>query len=311
MRTLIQEQGVYVKIKLNLARVAVCCAMLSGIVIASSIAFAADFSDVSNILGLKAEMHDDVAVFRLPRNDIKVTIDGESVPTALGFGGWTAWKTLSDGTGMVMVMGDLVLLEKEINPVISAPAEADIDVSAIHNHFLGESPRIMFMHVDGMGNQADLARGLKKALSLTGTLSQPSNTGSAPPAPSINTARIEQIIGEKGQTGGGVFKITIGRPGTEMHEEELNAVLGLNTWAAFIGTDQRAHVAGDVAMSADEVNPVIRALRQGGIDVVAVHNHMLTEEPRVFFLHYWGTGPAEDLARTLKSAFDQAKGPVR
>lgn len=156
-----------------------------------------------------------------------------------------------------------------------------------------------------------MAQGLKKALSLTGTLNQAPSSSTSPPALSINTARIEEIIGEKGQTGGGVFKITIGRPGTEMHGEELHAVLGLNTWAAFIGTDQVAHVAGDVAMKGAEVNPVIRALRRGGIAVVAVHNHMLTEEPRVFFLHYWGTGPAEDLARTLKTALGQAKGPVR
>ncbi len=127
----------------------------------------------------------------------------------------------------------------------------------------------------------------------------------------IDTKRIEEIIGHPGQAGGGVFKITIGRPGVKMGGVELTTSMGLNTWAAFAGTEEKAHVAGDVAMTAKEVNPVIRALRKGGINLTAVHNHMLDEEPRIFFLHYWGTGPAAKLAETVRAAFDQAKGPVR
>ncbi len=277
--------------------------------ICSGVVSGAEFTQVETILGLKGQMQEGATIFRFPRGDIKVTIDGEPVPTAFGFGGWTAWKAI----GMdAMVMGDLVLLEHEVNPVISTLAEANINVTALHNHFLGETPRIMFMHIDGMGTPAILARGLRNALVMTATpKKQQPTVPQQQPGPALNTDRLEEIIGHKGDQGGGVFKITVGRPGVIMRGVELTSSMGLNSWAAFIGTDERAHVAGDVAMKAAEVNPVIRALRRGGIDVVAVHNHMIEEEPRIFFLHYWGTGPAEKLAQTVRAAFDQAKGPVR
>ena len=152
--------------------------------------------------------------------------------------------------------------------------------------------------------------GSGSALGKTGT---PLPPAAASPAPlfALNTKLLEQIIGHSGQAGGGVFKITIGRPGVKMNGVEVTSSMGLNTWAAFMGTNGGAYVAGDVAMTAKEVNPVIRALRKGGIEVVAVHNHMIDEEPRIFFLHYWGNGTVENLARTLREAFDQAKGPVR
>jgi hypothetical protein len=170
----------------------------------------------------------------------------------------------------------------------------------------------MYMHIYGMGSAPALARGIRNALDKTAT-PKPHPAGAAPsqPALALDTKSIEQIMRHQGQVGGGVFKITLGRPGVKMGSTELTASIGLNTWAAFVGSDQRAHVAGDVAMTAPEVNPVIRALRRGGIDIVAVHNHMLDEEPRIFFLHYWGTGPVEKLAHTVREAFDQAKGPVR
>ncbi len=270
---------------------------------------AADFSAVESALGMKGQVQEGATIFRFPRSDIKVTIDNEPVPTALGFGAWTAWVPMGDGA---MVMGDLVLLQEEVNPVISALAEANINISAIHNHFLGENPRIMFMHIDGMGNPEVMGRGLARALSNTATPKPQAQKQGAPEAPlPLDTTRLEGIIGAKGQAGGGVFKITIGRPGVTMRGIPVTSSMGLNTWAAFMGTNERAHVAGDVAMTTKEVNPVIRALRKGGINVLAVHNHMLDEQPRIFFLHYWGTGPAEQLARVLKEAFDQAKGPAK
>jgi hypothetical protein len=212
-----------------------------------------------------------------------------------------------------MVMGDLVLLEKEINPVVSALAEADIQVSALHNHFVGEKPRIMFLHIYGMGEAAAMARGLRSALDQAATPKPQVPPPSSAPQPKLNldTKRIEQIIGRSGAAGGGVFKITLGRPGVTMDGVKLTASMGLNSWVAFVGTDERAHVAGDIAMTGPEVNRVIRALRSGSIDVVAVHNHMLNEEPRIFFLHYWGTGKAEELARTVHQAFDEVKEEVR
>ena len=208
-------------------------------------------------------------------------------------------------------MGDLVLLEKEINPVITALAEADIRVTALHNHFIGELPHIMYMHVSGMGEAITLAPGLRAALDKTGTPKTPSVATSPAQPLQLDTKRMQEIIGQTGKEGGGVLKITLGRAGVKMDGVELTASMGLNTWVAFIGTNERAHVAGDVVMSASEVNRVIRALRKGGIDIAAVHNHMLDEQPRTFFVHYWGTGPAEKLAQTVREAFDQAKGPVQ
>lgn len=265
--------------------------------------YAADIGEAEKVLGVKGQMQEGAVVFSFPRSDIKVKIDGEPVPTALGFGSWTAWKAMGDE---FMVMGDLVLLEKEINPVISALAEANINVTAIHNHFLGENPRIMYMHIGSMGTVSTLSKGIRNALDKTATPKKP--TSASAPALALDTKRIEEIIGHPGKAGGGVFKIVLGRQGVRMGEVELTASMGLNTWAAFVGTNERAHVAGDVAMTAPEVNKVIRELQKGGINIAAVHNHMLDETPRIFLLHYWGTGPAEQLAKTVRSAFDQAKG---
>ncbi len=276
-------------------------------IMASISAQAADFNVVGKELGVTGQMQEGAYIVRFPRSDLKVTISGEPVPTTLGFGSWTAWK--ETGTGM-MVLGDIVLVEKEVNPFISALAQANVSVTALHNHFFFDDPRIMFMHIGGMGDAAAMARGIRAALGKTGTPLPPA-AASPGPALSLDTKLLEQIIGHPGQAGGGVFKITIGRPGVKMGEVEVTSSMGLNTWAAFTGTKERAHVAGDVAMTAKEVNPVIRALRKGGIDVVAVHNHMIDESPRIFFLHYWGTGPVESLARSVREAFDQAKGPVR
>ena len=269
---------------------------------------AADFSVIEKALGVAGQMQDGAYVVRFPRSDLKVTISSDPVPTALGFGSWTAWK--ETGMGM-MVMGDIVLLEKEVNPFISALAEANINITALHNHFFFDEPRIMFMHIGGMGDPAVLARAIRTAISKTGTPLAPAAASTSPPPLSLDTKRLEQIIGHPGQAGGGVFKITLGRSGVKMSGIEVTSSMGLNTWAAFMGTDERAHVAGDVAMIANEVNRVIRVLMKGGINLTAVHNHMLDEDPRIFFLHYWGTGSAEKLAETLRAAFDKAKGPVR
>ncbi len=238
---------------------------------------------------MSGQTQEGITVFGFPRQDLKIKIGGDPVPTAIGFGSWTAWKEMGAD---VMIMGDLVLMENEINPVISALAEVKIGVSALHNHFLWEEPRVMYMHISGMGSATALAQGIRSALDKTATPKPGLGAAASPQAVTLDTKRIEQIIGHPGQAGGGVFKIVIGRPGVKMGGVELTARMGLNTWAAFTGTDDRAHVAGDVAMTAREVNPVIRALRKGGINLTAVHNHMLDEEPRIFFLHYWGSGPA-------------------
>jgi hypothetical protein len=270
---------------------------------------ASDLAEVAKILGFSGQTDEGAFVVRFGRSDIKVSIDGEPVPTALGFGGWIAWKDMGKEA---MVMGDLVLLEKEVNPVISALQEANIQVTALHNHFFYEQPRIMFMHIGGMGDPVKMAQGIRNALDKTATPHSSSGSSKGPePALNLDTKKIEQIIGHSGKAAGGSFKITVGRPGVKMHGVELTSSMGLNSWAGFVGTNEKAHVAGDVAMSSEEVNRVIQTLRKGGIEIVAVHNHMLDEQPRVFFLHYWGTGPAEKLAQTVRSAFDEAKGPIK
>ncbi len=266
-----------------------------------------DFDQVEKALGAKGQVEEGALVVRFPRTDLSVTLDGVLLPTAMGLVSWTAWKNMGDQT---LVVGDLVLLEKEVNPVISLLEEAQIDIAAVQNHFMGEHPRVMFIHFEGMGKGAELARGLKNALGKTATPKQLSPE--SPEAPvSLGTRRIQDILGYSGTSAGRVFKITVARPGVISHGMELTSSLGMKSWAGFIGANERAHVAGDMAMTAPEVNRVIRALRNGGIEVAAVHNHLLDEQPRMFFLHYWGTGPAEKLAEAVRAAFDQMQEPVQ
>lgn len=274
---------------------------------AIKVANADDLDQVEQILGAKGQVQEGSLIVRFPRSDISLTIDGQPLPTAMGFVSWVGWKNMGDQT---LVMGDLVLLEQEVNPVISALEDVRISIAALHNHFMREQPRMMFMHIEGMGKGADLARGLKKALGKTAA---PQPLGPEPPqAPvPLDTRRLEDILGYSGTNAGGVFKITVARPGVMSHGMELTSSLGMNSWAGFVGTKERAYVAGDMAMTAPEVNRVIRALRNGGIEIVAVHNHMLDEQPRMFFLHYWGSGPAEKLAQTVRSAFNEIQGPVQ
>jgi hypothetical protein len=281
---------------------------------------AAPYQEAAKILGVAGEMQEGAWVVRFPRSKPKMNINGESVPSAMGFVSWAAFRDMG---GKTVVMGDLALRESEVNLVISTLEATGLRVSALHNHFFWEEPRMMFLHFYGVGSPAALALGLSQALSHTDYPGVPAASSSPPPGPAapppspaltsapLDTKGLEQIIGHHGQTQDGVFKITVGRKGVKMDGMELTSSQGLNSWAAFVGTPDRAHVAGDILMTAREVNPVIRTLRTAGILVVAVHNHMLTEQPRMFFLHYWGTGPAERLAKNVKAAFDQVKGPVQ
>ncbi len=292
------------------SKAVICLFLLGGILAGAGLAAAEeDFQEAEKILGVKGQMQEGAWVVRFPRQDLTVALDGDSLPTALGFGSWAAFKAM--GPKQVMVMGDLVLLEQEVNPVISALESAGLQVTALHNHFIRETPRIMFMHMGGMGSVGAMAQGVKNALDQTATPRAGSGAAGSPPQPlSLDTKRLEKTMGYPGKEEGGVFKITVGRPGAKMMGVELTSSLGLNSWAAFMGTEARAHVAGDIVMTAREVNPVIQALRQGGVEVVAVHNHMIEEQPRLFYLHYWGTGPADALAQTVGAAFSLVKEPV-
>jgi hypothetical protein len=265
-----------------------------------------EYQQVLTTLAKQGDYKANVLKVNIPRNDLTVTVANVKTPTPFGFGGWVA---MTKGTGgMDVMMGDLVLTQDEVNPVMSALLDNGLDVTALHNHFFWDEPRMFYMHVHGHGKPADLARKVKPALDLIGkSTTRPASAPAAPavaPAAAIDTAKIAQIVGTQGEQSGAVYKITIGRDDLKLTEmgAPINARMGLNTWAAFVGTNEHAAVAGDVAMLASEVQPVLKTLRKNGIDVVAVHHHMTGTQPTVFFLHYWGTGPADKLAAAFKAA---------
>lgn len=268
-------------------------------------AMPAGYQAVLTTLGRAGDFKDGVLRVGLPRADLAVTIKGRAVPTALGFGGWIAVTPGMDG--MSVLMGDLVLTEDQVDGVLSAVLDQGLDASAIHNHFFWESPRIFYVHVHGMGTPADLARKIKPALDLT--MRGMTGPAPAPPALGLDGAAVSAIVGAPGDAAGGVYKITIGRSDFVMREmgATINARMGLNTWAAFAGTTERAVVAGDVAMLANEVTPVLTAMRKAGLSIVSLHHHMVATTPDVYFLHYWGEGPATSLAAGVKAALDQLR----
>lgn len=274
----------------------------------------AEYQKVLTTLGKQGDYKANVLKVNIPRNDLKVKVAGVDTPTPFGFGGWVS-MTKGDG-GHEVLMGDLVLTQDEVNPVMSALLKEGLDVTALHNHFFWEEPRVFYMHVHGMGTADALAQKLKPAIALIGASPQPAaaaaNGGSAPAASGLDTAALAKAIGTQGEQTGAVYKITIGRDDLNVREmgAVINARMGLNTWAAFVGTDAKAAVAGDVAMLAAEVTPVLKALRQHGLDVVAIHHHMTDTQPTIFFLHYWGTGSASTLAAGVKAAIGQL-GPGR
>jgi hypothetical protein len=268
-----------------------------------------DYQQVLKIVGKSGDYKANVLKVNVPRNDLHVTIADYPVPTPFGFGGWFA-LTKGDGGDDVM-MGDLVLLQEEVNPVMSALLDHGLEVTALHNHFFWAQPEVFFMHIHGHGKAVDLANEIKPALDLIGHAVPPPATASAPTsAPTkstLDTASIAKIVGHEGEQNGAVYKITVGRSDLDVKEmgATINARMGLNTWAAFVGTNEDAAVAGDVAMLESEVTPTLKALRGHGLEVVAIHHHMTNSRPVVIFLHYWGRGPADKLATGFRSALDE------
>jgi hypothetical protein len=266
-----------------------------------------EYQQVLTTLGKQGDYKANVLKVNIPRNDISVTVANVKTPTPFGFGGWVA---MTKGTGGVdVMMGDLVLTQDEVNPVMSALLDNGLDVTALHNHFFWDEPRMLYMHVHGHGKPADLARKLKPALDLIGknTAKPAGAPAAASGAATLDTAKLAQIVGTQGEQSGAVYKITIGRDELKLTEmgAAINARMGLNTWAAFVGTNENAAIAGDVAMLANEVTPVLKALRKNGLSVVAIHHHMTDTQPTVFFLHYWGTGPADKLATGFRAALTE------
>jgi hypothetical protein len=265
----------------------------------------ADYAAVLKTLGKTGDFKGNVLKVNIPRTDLTVAVDGVLVPTPLGFGGWIA-MTKGDG-GMDVMMGDLVLTESEVNPVLSAVLNGGLDVTALHNHFLRDTPRIYYMHVHGIGTAADLAKRIRSAIDLIARdpFAVLAGTGSELAAGPLSADQLSKIIGHPGEQTGPVYKITIGRSDVDLkeHGARIDARMGFNTWAAFAGSDQEAVVAGDVAMLANEVTPVLKAMREAGLQIVAIHHHM-TGQPTIYFLHYWGRGPASQLAQGVRTAID-------
>jgi hypothetical protein len=267
----------------------------------------AEYDAVLKTLGKQGDFKANVLRINIPRNDVAVVVDGVATPTAFGFGGWLAMTKGS--RGQEVMMGDIVLTEAEVNPVMTAFLDNGIDVTALHNHFFFDEPRMFFMHVMADGNTADLARRVKPAVDLIGHVSpiHLSSTKAALQPGKIDTAKLAKIVGQAGEQSGMVYKITVGRDDINLKEmgATINARMGLNTWAAFVGTDENAAIAGDVAMLANEVTPVLKALRKNGLQIVAIHHHMIGSQPTIIFLHYWGKGPAEKLATGFRMALNE------
>jgi hypothetical protein len=246
----------------------------------------------------------------LPRNDLRMTIQGDRIPISFGFGGWVSIKHTLDGRSATL-MSDTVLLQDEVNGLISAAQENGLEISAIHNHFFYEEPRIFFMHIHGMGAPADLIG--KYAAAVKTTKLYPANQPPAGPPPNrtgkenFDVPALDEVVKHKAAINGPTIKYTVGRDdlGVVAMGAHMTAAIGLNSWAAFAGDTERSHIAGDIAMLDTEVNPVIRALRKNNLEVVALHSHMLGEQPRILFLHYYGTGPAGTLAQGFRAALDE------
>ena len=269
----------------------------------------ADYAQVLKTLGKQGDYKANVLKVNIPRSDLKVTVDGVATPTGFGFGGWLA---MTKGDHGDVMMGDLVLTQDEVNPVMSALLDNGLEVTALHNHFFFDEPRIYYMHVMGHGTPAELATKAKPAVDLIGHVPSPHNAAAASSTSTVqagkmDSAKIAKIAGHEGEQNGAVYKITVGRDDLKLKDmgAVINARMGLNTWAAFFGSDEKAVVAGDVAMLEDEVQPVLKTLRANGLQVVAIHHHMIDSKPMIIFLHYWGEGPTDRLATGFRAALDQ------
>ena len=266
-----------------------------------------DWKKVDEAIGRSAAaVAGDVHRYAFPRSDLSVTVDGVTIRPALALGGWTAFKPMHGG---VMIMGDLVLLETEINPVMLKLIQNGAEITAVHNHLLRGSPETFYMHVGGHGDPVRMATAIRAALAESKTPLTPPEPAATQPAIDLDTAQLDQIIGMKGQANGGVYQFAVPRRDPVSEEGvQLAPVgpLGVATAMGFQPTGGgKAAITGDFVLAAEEVNPVIQALRSNGIEVTALHSHMLTEQPRLFFMHFWANDDALKLARGLRAALDK------
>jgi hypothetical protein len=283
-------------------------AIAISIAMVASESAALDTGKIDSLTGLKGKLNEKEGVYKItfPRNDVKVVVDGWTMPPFMGLGTWAAFKESQTGA---MVMGDTVLFEDEVNAAMSVALDNGLSVTALHNHFFFDQPKVFFMHIEGEGTADKLAAALKKiydAIKETRTAnSQPKNSFGArslPEKSSITAAPLNEIFGLLGESKDGMVKFTIGRP-AKMHGTDIDKDMGVNTWAAFAGSDDNAIVDGDFAVTEDELQPVLKSLLKDKINIVAIHQHMTHEEPRIMFFHYWGRGAAKDLANAVKGGF--------
>jgi hypothetical protein len=271
---------------------------------------ALDTAKIDNLTGLKGKMNEKEGAYKItfPRDDVKVSVDGWPMPPFMGLGTWAAFAETKNGA---MVMGDTVLFGDEVNAAMTVALDNGLHVTALHNHFFFDQPKVFFMHIEGEGNLEDLSRAVKKMYDTTKALRVPNpkpaesfaepNVGqpSLPEKSSITAAPLNEIFGMQGETKDGMVKFTIGHPAT-MHGVKIDNTMGVNTWAAFAGEDKNAVVDGDFAVTEDELQPVLKSLLKEKINIVAIHSHMTHEQPRIMFFHYWGRGSAKDLANAVK-----------
>jgi hypothetical protein len=286
----------------------------AGLFAAHSAAAALDTAKIDTLTGLKGTWNEAEKVHKVsqPRNDLPITVDGWTMPPFMGLTSWAAFS--EGGTSEVMVAGDLVLFEDEVNPVMSAALNSGLAVTALHNHFFFDQPRVYFMHIGGEGTVQQMASGVKAALAkqkeIRAAQPQPAKAFGSAFAPSKNAvtgATIDTALGTKGQANNGMFKVVIGREVKMPCGCTMTKEMGVNTWASFAGTDDNAVVDGDFAVLEDELQPVLKSLRSSDINVVAIHHHMTHEQPRMLFLHYWGRGSVDKLTTGLKNTLAAQK----
>ena len=265
-----------------------------------------DITKLESVLGMKGTEKEGEYKVTVPQNDLNVVVDGFKIIPPMGLGSWAAFTPTADGA---MIMGDIVVTENDLKPVQQEVIRQGLTITAIHNHFVRDKPHVMYMHIGGMGTEEKLAQAVKAVFEKVKEVrgKNPADGSKEEVQNTLDTPYLNDLLESKGEMSRGVFKHTIGREDVDLkdHEASVSSFAGFNTWAAWQGSPEQAAVAGDFAMLEDEVAPVIKALVENGIEVVAVHNHMVHEEPRIFFLHYWGVGPVEKLAEGLRAALDQ------
>lgn len=272
---------------------------------------ALDPNRIGTLVGGKAEQAGRSVKVSFPRSDVPVEVDGWKMPPFMGLTTWVTFAPAEKPGIEAMIMGDLVLFEDEVNPVMSALLEGGVEVSALHNHFFFDKPRVFFMHVGGEGSVDSLAKALQSGFAAQKNVrrrtAQPAVRFEGTPVPqsnSIDGAKVDAILGVRGTSKDGMYKAVMGRRATAACGCSVGKAEGVNTWAAFAGADDDAVVDGDFAVVESELLPVLKSLRSSGIDVVAIHHHMTGETPRILFLHYWGRGKAAELAAAVKKALD-------